>query len=271
MLKKYAHFFLGTLLIMNHAQATDNVEAVILAAGVSSRFGKPYSKMLAEINKTPMIVLSLKPLQELDLAKIVIVGHQREQVKKAILDAGITKVQFAPQDKQLGTGHAVMCAQPFWTKDNILITYGDMPLLKAELIEKLYQEHKKNNADITFIVAENVDPACAYGRIITDRNGTIFIVEKKHFTHAIEDFPLVNAGIYLVKREVLEECLKEIKENSVTHELYLTDIVEIAAQKNLRVATFEVPFNAVRGVNTQEEYNILLALVAQETAVTIQP
>jgi bifunctional UDP-N-acetylglucosamine pyrophosphorylase/glucosamine-1-phosphate N-acetyltransferase len=269
MLKKYAHFFLGTALIMNQAHATDNVEAVILAAGVSSRFGKPYSKMLAEINNMPMIVLSLEPLQELDLAKIVIVGHQREQVMKAVLDAGITNVQFAPQNEQRGTGHAVLCAQPFWSKDNILITNGDMPLIKAELIEQLYLEHKKNNADITFIVAHNVDPACAYGRIVPDQHGTIAIVEKKHFTHAIEDFPLVNAGIYLVKRPVLEECLQEIKENSVSHEFYVTDIVEIAAQKNLRVVTIEVPFNAVRGINTQEEYNTILALVAEERAAAI--
>lgn len=252
----------GMAFIMNTTYATDNVEAVVLAAGRSKRFGKDYSKMLADIHGTPMVVHALRPLQQLDLAKIVVLGFQKDEVKEAVLDGGITNVQFVVQEQQLGTGHAVACAQHAWSKDHILITYGDMPLLKADLIEKLYAQHSQTHADITFIVAHNVDKTCSYGRIVPDKDGTIRIVEKKHFTHSEHDYPLVNAGIYLVKRDVLETCLHEITENNVTHEYYLTDIAEIAAHKKLHIQTFTVPFDAVRGINTQEEFDSVLSILA---------
>lgn len=231
----------------------DNVEAVLLAAGKSKRFKSTQSKILAQLQYKPMIVHALQPLHDLHIPIILVVGHQRELVQETVTQAGIERIQYAIQEEQLGTGHAVFCAQPYWSKENILITYGDMPLINAEIISELYQVHIDQEADLTLIVAANVNPSCSYGRIV--KNGDdLRIIEKKHFTLDINDYPLVNAGIYLVKREVLEMCLAGIQPNEVTKEYYFTDILEIANKKGLRIATLEVPFNAVRGINTQEEY-----------------
>lgn len=233
-----------------------NVEAVILAAGKSTRFNSEQSKMLARIQDKPLIVHALEPLAALHIPSILVLGHQRELVRKAVEDAQITDVQYVYQNEQKGTGHAVLCAQPAWSKDNILITYGDMPMINTNIITQLYNKHVSEQADLTLIVAANTDPSCAYGRIV--RNGTeIRIVEKKHFTLDINEYPLVNAGIYLVKRDVLETCLAEILPNAVTKEYYFTDILEIANKKNLRIATLEVPYDAVRGINTQEEFKVV--------------
>jgi bifunctional N-acetylglucosamine-1-phosphate-uridyltransferase/glucosamine-1-phosphate-acetyltransferase GlmU-like protein len=243
-------------LIAHTAFATapiDNVQAVLLAAGKSKRFKNSTSKVLAPLQYKPLIVHALEPLQDLQIPIILVVGHQRDLVRQAVEDAGIKSVQYAVQEELLGTGHAVLCAQPYWSKKHILITYGDMPLINADIISNLYQTHINQDADLTLIVAANVEPSCTYGRIVKNGND-IRIVEKKHFTLDINEYPLVNAGIYLVKREVLEMCLAEIKQNEVTQEYYFTDILEIANKKNLRIATLEVPFNAVRGINTQEEY-----------------
>jgi len=243
-----------------------DLQAVVLAAGKSSRFNSDQSKMLAQLQYKPMVIRALQPLHDLNIPIILIVGHQHELVELAVRDAGLNTVQFALQKEQLGTGHAVLCAQPFWSKDHILITYGDMPLINTHIVEQLYQTHMQENADFTLIVAENVDPACSYGRLVRQGHD-LRIIEKKHFTLNINDYPLVNAGIYLVKRAVLEMALAEIQPNSVTKEYYLTDILEIANKKNLRISTLKVPFDAVRGINTQEEYaEVIKLLEPKETA-----
>ena len=238
----------------------NDVQAVILAAGKSKRFKSSTSKVLAPLQYKPLIIHALQPLQDLHIPIILVVGHQRELIQEAVANANIEDVQYAIQEEQLGTGHAVLCAQSCWSKDHILITYGDMPLINADIIADLHRTHIDQNADLTLIVAVNTEPSCSYGRIVQDKGG-IRIIEKKHFIMDINDYPLVNAGIYLVKREVLEMCLAEITPNEVTHEYYFTDILEIANKKKLRIATLEVPFNAVRGINTQEEYLELINLL----------
>ncbi len=240
-------------------QITD-VQAVVLAAGKSSRFNSEQSKVIALLNNQPLIVHALNPLRDLSIDVILVIGHQRELVKKVVHDAGFQNVKYAIQEKPMGTGHAVQCAQDNWSKENILITYGDMPLINAEIITNLFDKHINSHADLTIIVASNTDPACSYGRIVKQGN-EIRIIEKKHFTFDINEYPLVNAGIYLVKREILEDCLQQITPNPVSGEYYLTDMIEIANKKNLRIETLEVPYDAVRGINTQEE----LAIIAQLT------
>lgn len=249
-----------TVLTLTSAHAIDDVEAVILAAGKSSRFNSEQSKMLARIQDKPLIIHALQPLEALHIPSILVLGHQRELVRKAVEDAHIANVQYVYQNEQLGTGHAVLCAQQAWSKDHILITYGDMPMINTTIITQLYEKHINQTAALTLIVAPNTDSACAYGRIV--QQGTdIRIIEKKHFTLNINEYPLVNAGIYLVKREVLEMCLKEVTPNAVTKEYYFTDILEIANKKNLRIATLEVPFDTVRGINTQEEFQAIKAMM----------
>lgn len=256
----FLSFFLFLSTVFNTYSQVDDVEAIILAAGKSRRFGTEYSKMLAQIKNKPLIVHALEPMEALGIPSILILGYQRDQVRQAVIDAGFKHVQYAYQEEQLGTGHAVQCAQPYWSKDHLLITYGDMPLINTEIVTQLYEKHTSTSADLTLIVASNVDPACSYGRIVINGND-IRIIEKKHFTGDITEYPLVNAGIYLVKREVLEICLPLIEQNSVSKEYYLTDILEIANTMNLRIETLEVPFDAVRGINTQEEYQAVIELV----------
>lgn len=230
-----------------------NVQAVLLAAGKSKRFKSSQTKVLAHLQYKPMIVHALQPLSDLHIPIILVVGHQRDLVQQAVEEAEIKEVRYAVQEEQLGTGHAVQCAAPYFERAHILITYGDMPLINRQIIEQLYQLHTNEDADLTFIVAHNVEPSCSYGRIVQHEKD-IRIIEKKHFMLDINDYPLVNAGIYLVKKEVLTSCLAEIQPNEMSQEYYFTDILEIANKKGLKISMLEVPFNAVRGINTQEEY-----------------
>lgn len=230
----------------------ENVQAVMLAAGKSRRFGDQ-NKMIVHLLGIPMVIRALKPLQTLHIPTTVIVGYEKELVMQTIIDAQFNNIQFAEQKEQLGTGHAVMCAEHTFTKEHIFIAYGDMPLLSEELITRLYNQHIAQKADITFTTAFCTDPANAYGRIVTTKDG-IVIIEKKHFTFDIKDYPYVNAGIYIIKQSVLHRCLPEITINKQSNEFYLTDLIEIGNKYKLKIVPVEVPFEEVQGINTKDEF-----------------
>ncbi len=230
----------------------DRVQAVVLAAGGSTRFNTGVTKLSAPICGQAMVLYPIKALSILNIPITAIIGFQKELVQNIIMKAALDNIIFVEQKEQRGTGHAVLCSQPTWHTDNILIMNGDMPLITTKIITALWKAHQNNNAVISFVIAPNVDPNGAYGRIVYDENH-IEIVEAKHFTGSIHDYPFINAGIYLVNRAFLEDSLGSIEQNEQTNEFYLTDLVHIASKNNLRVVTIDVPFDRVRGVNTHRE------------------
>ncbi|KKP26905.1 MAG: Bifunctional protein GlmU [candidate division TM6 bacterium GW2011_GWF2_30_66] len=235
----------------------DNLQSVILAAGKSTRFNSSGTKLIEKICGRPMIVYTLRLLEELNINATFVVGHQKELIENTI-SSNISRntnieVNFIHQKEQLGTGHAVACTQDKWKKDNILIINGDTPLVNNQIIEKLYKEHIESNAAISFVVAKCPDSNHAYGRIIREKSG-IKIVEAKDFDKNIytENYD-INAGIYIAKTDFLNNCINKINTQNASKEFYLTDLVQIASEKNLAVITYEAQFNRVMGVNTPYE------------------
>ncbi len=243
---------LFAFLSIHFVQADTSIQAVVLAAGSGSRFKTSYSKLTAPICGQPMIVYTAKLLQELELFSTFVVGHQKEHVKQLIEEAQIQDLTFVVQEEPLGTGHALLCSQSTWQTDNILVMNGDMPLVTKEIIQELIKQHTKYNAAISFVVSHCVDPSTAYGRVVTENN-VMKIIEAKHFTYDINQYPHINAGIYLINRGFLEEYLSSVGQNDVTHEFYITDLVEIASTHSLPVTMISSPYAAIHGVNTLEQ------------------
>jgi bifunctional UDP-N-acetylglucosamine pyrophosphorylase/glucosamine-1-phosphate N-acetyltransferase len=146
----------------------------------------------------------------------------------------------------------LLCSKSTWQADNILVLNGDLPLITADIINTLREEHFKHNAAISIITSYNIDPANAFGRIVQQGNH-IKIVEKKHFTYDIKDHPYVNCGVYLINRLFLDSFLDQIKQNNTSKEFYITDLVEIASSNSLPVITVPMPFEPLNGVNTFQE------------------
>lgn len=230
----------------------DNTQAIVLAGGGSTRFKTGVTKLSAPICGQEMVLYSIKAVANLGLPITTVVGFQKELVTDIIMHANIPNITFVEQKEQLGTGHAVLCTKSTWSADNLLVLNGDMPLITPDIIAQLWEAHKKNNAAISIVIAHNVDPNNAFGRIVYDGNH-IKIIEKKHFTDSIDDHPFVNAGIYLINRRFLEEYVGTIEQNEQTNEFYLTDLIHLASNNDLKVITVEVPFDHVRGVNTHRE------------------
>lgn len=229
-----------------------NLQAIILAAGKSKRFKTLTSKLVEKLCGKEMILHITSALQSLGIEMTMVVGHQKELVQETVVKHHGNSIKFITQDKQEGTGHAVLCSKPTWHKHQILVMNGDMPLVNSQLIELLYQRHQETNAAMTLAMAYDIDPSGAYGRII-QRCSSISIIEAKEFTYKIEDYPFINAGIYLFDRSFLASAIEKVQRNSVSNEFYITDLVKIASDQQKIITTVPVELDKVRGINTIKE------------------
>lgn len=230
-----------------------SIIAVVLAAGKGTRMKSAVAKVLHQVFFRPMIHHVLAAVQKTGIGQCaVIVGHQREAVEQALAPYGVTTVV---QEQQLGTGHAVLCAEAACDDhDEVLILCGDTPLIRAETLEEMIRAHHQQQATLS-LMTTTVEEPFGYGRILNDGQGRIVaIVEEKDATPEQRQIKEINAGIYLVNRSFLFNALRQVGTNNAQGEVYLTDIVALANQQRLRVHTFLHPqVIDVLGVNSRIE------------------
>jgi len=231
-----------------------NLVAVVLAAGKGVRMKSDLPKVFHEVLGEPMLTYVLETLKKLSpLKTFVVVGHQCQLIMDYYKNWPIT---FVVQEKQLGTGHAVMQAEPH-LKDfsgNVLVLAGDVPLLSEKTLRELIDFHVKNKASATDLTAV-LEDAGNYGRIIRKENGEIIkIVEKKDASPEEIKIKEINTGTFCFDREALFSALKEVRADNSQKEYYLTDTVEILKRRGFPVFAFraENPSETL-GVNTKEE------------------
>ncbi len=233
--------------------AFSNVQAIILAAGKSSRLKTGKTKLVEKICGREMILYPTKLLHSLNIPTTLVVGFQKELIEETIKKQIPSGITFVEQKEQLGTGHALACSQSLWNAQHILVMNGDMPLVTQNIIEQLYAEHMAKDAVFSFVTAHNCEPTSAgYGRVV-ETDTSISIIEAKEFNGDLAENCCINAGMYLIKRSFLEEHLEKLEKSSVTGEWYITDLVKLASDNKLHVETVSVSFDRIRGVNTFKE------------------
>jgi UDP-N-acetylglucosamine diphosphorylase/glucosamine-1-phosphate N-acetyltransferase len=185
---------------------------------------------------------------------ILVVGNQAEAVRKVVSES--YDVIFSLQKEQLGTGHAVSCAIPYLPEktNQVIILCGDVPLLTADTVNRLLDDHVKTKRDIT-ILATEVDNPTGYGRILLDNNQIVTgIVEETDASEEQKGIKLVNTGIFCINTEILLNFLQKIKPSNAQGEFYLTDIVEISHRENKGIgAVVAKDFEEFVGVNTFQD------------------
>ncbi|MEA3467544.1 MAG: NTP transferase domain-containing protein [Thermodesulfobacteriota bacterium] len=227
---------------------------VILAAGKGTRMKSNKAKVLHEVFYAPMVHHVLRAISPLQPAKsIVVVGHQREAVEKSLSDFS---VHFILQEEQLGTGHAVLCAEPAIDQMSgcVMILCGDTPLIRPETLQEMVDQHKSHKSTLTVMTTILENPT-HYGRIISSKKSTVLsIVEEKDADPEQKKIKEINAGIYCIDTQFLFAHLKNIGTNNSQGEVYLTDIVTQAVKENLSVHKFINPASQdVLGVNSRLE------------------
>ncbi len=237
--------------------------AVVLAAGEGTRMRSTNPKVLFTVCGRPMVDYVLDVVASLSPARtVVVIGHRGEDVQREIartwnVDKSYSgELVFAWQREQKGTGHAVMCAvKELEGLDDVLILNGDTtPLFSPELLRDFAGFYRREAADLALISYVPDDPA-SYGRVLRSPSGYVErIVEARDLKPGETAAREVNSGIYLVKHDVLGTLLGEITDRNAKHEYYLTDAVEIASRKGLKVAGMVAPDPAqVLGINDRRE------------------
>ncbi len=230
-----------------------SITAVILAAGKGTRMKSSVAKVLHQALFRPMLYYVLDAVQGAGVARCaVVIGHQRREVEKILTPYAVTPVV---QEEQQGTGHAVLCAEAACAgADEVLILCGDTPLITPQTLKAMIEAHHQNEADLTLMTTV-VEQPFGYGRIIRDSQGGLHsIVEEKDASEAERRIREINAGIYLVKRDLLFSSLRQVGTDNAQGEVYLTDIVALARQEELRVLPFQhTSAIDVLGVNSRVE------------------
>jgi len=232
----------------------DKVQAVILAAGKSTRFSTDSSKLVERICGKEMIIHTTSLLKKMNIPITLVVGYKKELIERAVKKYHPQgNFNFVHQTEQRGTGHALQCTKETWKKEHILVMNGDTPLLSEELLQKLIDKHIETNAAMSFIVAHNVDPSVQGYGLVINQNNQIKIVEERHLDKEYDDLCNLNGGIYLLNRTFIENHIDSLPCNQQSGEVYLTTLAEIASDNGLTISIVDAPFDEVRGVNTLRE------------------
>lgn len=233
-----------------------DLHIVILAAGKGTRMKSALPKVLHRAGELPLIEHVFRAAGALSPASTtVIVGHQAEIVEQAL--AKRLGLSFAVQQPQLGTGHALLQAEPALARaaGTVVLLSGDVPLLRPATLEALVQTHRERGAAATVLTAV-VDEPHGYGRIVREKgDGRIAaIVEHKDATAEQREITEINSGIYAFDLEGLFAALKEIGAANAQGEYYLPDLVTIYRGRGLLVETVVAPDpGEILGVNSRRE------------------
>jgi UDP-N-acetylglucosamine diphosphorylase/glucosamine-1-phosphate N-acetyltransferase len=238
------------------------VAVIILAAGLGTRMKSDRAKVLHEINQVPMILYVVKAANAVAVGEIIVViGHQADQVRATVSDKNI---KFAIQDRQMGTGHAVLCAMPNVSEsiEHIVVLCGDVPLLKPDTVTHLMADHLSAGRDVTVVAVEVMDPT-GYGRLVIGADRVLSgIVEEADASESQKKIKTINAGIYCINRKFLQQSLDKLTPSNAQGEVYLTDIVAMAHGEKRPVGYILASDPVeVAGVNTPAQ------LLAAETAL----
>ncbi len=227
-----------------------SLDIVILAAGQGTRMRSALPKVLHPVAGNSMLGHVIHSARQLSPQSIqVVIGHGADLVRERL---AADDLNFVLQDKQLGTGHAVAQAVPVLSADTVLILYGDVPLIEVETLQRLLT--LVNDQQLGLLTVNLSDPT-GYGRIVRDADNRVSaIVEHKDATDAQKAIKEGNTGILAVPGKRLADWLGRLSNNNAQGEYYLTDVIAMAVNDGLTVATAQ-PLDAmeVQGANDRKQ------------------
>ncbi|MCS6957196.1 MAG: bifunctional UDP-N-acetylglucosamine diphosphorylase/glucosamine-1-phosphate N-acetyltransferase GlmU [Aquificaceae bacterium] len=253
------------------------MRALVLSAGLGTRFRSEKPKVMHSLLGKPMLWYVLKTIKDLNISEIaLVVGYKAEEIKEYFGDAYAYFYQSNPKG---GTGDAVLSAVDFWRDFDgyLLVMNGDSPLVKAQTIKNMQrylhivEDYEGIRLSALLLSAQLPDPT-GYGRIVKDNEGNVIkVVEEKDASLEERLIREVNGGVYLFYCPHLLETLFKVSPSPATGEVYLTEVFRIMHQLGYRVRSFlaEDP-TEIFGVNSRWELgvaeNIIRLRILQEWA-----
>lgn len=245
---------------------------LILAGGRGSRMNQKIPKVLTEIGGEPMIFRLLNNIKSICDIPTLVVGFGSENIMKKVGES----VGYVFQSRQLGTGHAVLCAKEKLERENfenIVVLPGDHPLISTKTIQDMVSSHNNSGAVVTvsfvrvsdYVGLEKVFYNC--GRIIRDNDMNIIdIVEVKDADDEQKEIKEVNVSYYCFKSDWLWKNIDKLKNDNKAGEYYLTDLIRIAVRQNEKLNSYNIE-NSLEGmgVNTVEQKEIIENILKKQS------
>lgn len=240
------------------------LDILILAAGKGTRMRSDLPKVLHPVGGKALVQHVADTARKIGGEQLlIIVGHGAEKVEEKM---AAPDVKFVLQAQQLGTGHAVQQALPHLRDDaTVLILYGDVPLTKAETLQKLIAKVKDTQMGLLTV---NMQNPTGYGRIVRDANDNVIaIVEHKDASDEQKKIQEINTGIMAVKAKHLQKWLPQLSNNNAQGEYYLTDIIAMTKADGIAVQV-EQPdaVEEVEGINNRQQQAALERFYQQQKA-----
>jgi len=243
---------------MPNPNKKNDLQAVILAAGKGTRMQSDLPKVCHPVGGRAMVCSVVDACIEAGCSRVVVVvGYKQELVREALASYG-DKVEFAVQEEQLGTGHAVVCAaeafeMPMREGTDLFVLCGDGPLIRTKTLQTMLDLHRSTNAAAT-LATSVIDNPDGYGRIVRDADGGFArIVEQKNASDAELAINEVNPSYYCLNAARMFEALEGVTRNELTGEYYITDVFELLLKGGHRVEVIDaVPPEDILSINTLE-------------------
>ena len=227
--------------------------SVILAAGEGTRMKSALPKVLHPIAGLPMVAHVVKAARRDEATEVaVVVGREADTVRDAVLPFAPEAEVFL-QSERLGTAHAVLAAREKIARgyDDVLVVFGDTPLVQAEALADLRAELAKGAAVV--VMGFRAPDPTGYGRLIEENGALVAIREERDASAAERTIDFCNGGLMAIAGAHALPLLDAVKNDNAKGEYYLTDIVEIAAGQGLKVVATEAPYENVLGINNRLE------------------
>ena len=224
------------------------LSVVILAAGKGTRMYSDLPKVLHKVAGKPMVKHVIDTAKQLNATQIhLIYGHGADLLKQRLADE---PVNWVFQAEQLGTGHAMQQAAPFFADDeNILMLYGDAPLITTETLQKLIAAKPENGIALLTVNLEN---PTGYGRIIRQDGNVTAIVEQKDANAEQLKITEVNTGVMVSDGASFKKWLARLDNNNAQGEYYMTDVIGLVNQDGFKVVAVQATdMMEVEGANNR--------------------
>jgi bifunctional UDP-N-acetylglucosamine pyrophosphorylase/glucosamine-1-phosphate N-acetyltransferase len=244
--------------------SSSKLAVIVLAAGQGTRMNSRRAKVLHELCGRPMLAHVLDTAEALEPERlVVVVGRDSQEVEERFTG----RCEFVLQAEQMGTGHAVVQAEPKLGDfdGEVLVLYADVPLLRVETLRAMQAEKERSGADLLILTA---DAETIPGRILRDSVGRVArVVEKQDATPEELAISERNTGVYLLDARLLRSCLARLDDKNAQGELYLTDVVGLAVADGKQVSAMRLEdADECLGINTREQLADAVAVLRRRIA-----
>ena len=234
-----------------------SLHTIILAAGEGSRMKSNRAKALQKVGGSSMLQKICATAGSISPDITLVVGYDKESIIEESKNYSLN-ISIAEQPMAIGTGDAVKCGlESTISASKILVLYGDVPLIRRETLDNLINSSDSGLSILTTVL----DNPFGYGRVKKDASGhALAIVEEKDASESDKEINEIFTGVLCGSKELIEEGLKEIKNDNAANEYYLTDLVTILSQNGIKIKTYNASNDEVKGANSKQELAQLEAI-----------